>query len=215
MEGPATDGARWVCLRCFASNEADVAACSNCGLARGAQPEADEVANPAWVAPEQPQGWRRWVRFWWVPAVVIFGIVAYLGSAQRDNEGQIVDDGTLQIADMRVGDCFDMTDATADEFSEVEARPCTQAHEFELFHVVNWTGSDAYPSDAAIDQFIGEKCLPAFDTYVGMAYQASTLEISSSFPTPESWDAGDRGFQCLIIDPLDDELTVSLENASR
>ena len=48
--------------------------------------------------------------------------------------------------DLRVGDCFDLKDPTADQIEDVKAVPCTTEHEFELFYV-GAMGKGSHPTD--------------------------------------------------------------------
>jgi len=208
---------RWVCKRCYADNNESDGSCQRCGLMRGAETtEADQQAwaveggaSPAAATP----GWRRWIRFWWVPALAIVLVVGYLASARRDGGGEIAAGGTLSIADLRVGDCFDFEEV--DEISEVDERPCAEGHKYELFHVATWTASGDYPSETAMMTFVGEECIPAFDRYVGTDYLASQLDFVPFTPVEDGWNQGDRVFQCALVDPMNPQLTESLEGVAR
>jgi hypothetical protein len=50
--------------------------------------------------------------------------------------------------DLRVGDCFDLKDPSADQIEHVKAVPCTTEHEFELFYV-GAMGRGSHPTDHA------------------------------------------------------------------
>jgi putative regulator of septum formation len=210
---------RWVCKRCFADNDDASAACHRCGLTRGA--EASQVDQQGWAerggppVARQPAGagWTRWIRFWWIPAVVIVLAVGYVTQARRDNGGGITDGGTLQVEDLRVGDCFDAEDA--EEISEVDAGPCTDPHAYEMFHLATWSGADAFPTDDAMVDFILQACIPVFEDYVGMDYESSAIDFVPFTPTEEGWNDGDRLIQCALVDPGNDQLTASLRNANR
>lgn len=52
-------------------------------------------------------------------------------------------DDKLRV-DLRVGDCFDLNDPTADQIEDVKAVPCTTEHEFEVFYV-GAMGEGSYP----------------------------------------------------------------------
>lgn len=158
-------------------------------------------------------GWQRFLRYWWVPALAIVLVVGYLTTARRDGAGAITDSGTLQIQDLRVGDCFDVGDA--DEVSEVDAGPCTDPHGYEMFHLATWSGADAYPSDDAMLDFIIQACVPVFDDYVGMSYETSVIDFVPFTPTEDGWNDGDRVVQCALVDPGNEQLTTSLRNANR
>ena len=188
-----------------------------CGLVRGA--EATEADQSTWASQAAtttaagPAGWRRWVRFWWIPALAIVLLVGYVVSARRDDGGAITAAGNLSIEDLRVGDCFNSDEA--EEISSVDARPCNQAHQYEMFHITTWTGSSTYPTEDALIGFVFDECVPAFETYVGRSYQASRLDVFHFFPVEEGWNAGDRAIQCAVFDPDVAELTGSLRNADR
>jgi len=208
---------RWVCKRCFASNNEGDSACQRCGLIRGAESTPTDQATWAsqgGIAPPAAQpGWRRWARYWWIPALAIFLGVGYLASARRDDGGSITGGGTLSIEDLRIGDCFNSDDT--DEISSVDARPCTEAHDYELFHIATWTTSSDYPAEDAMIDFVIQECIPAFTPYVGRTYEASQLDFVHFYPLEEGWDAGDRVFQCALFDPGQDDLTESLRGADR
>ena len=212
---------RWVCKRCFADNDETNSACQRCGLIRGAEAtDADQAgwAAEASTAQARPAdgGWRRWLRYWWIPAIVVALAVGYFTNARRGADGGITDGGTLQIADLRVGDCFDLTEATATEISEVDAKPCTDAHEYEMFHITTWTGAgETYPTDDEWVSFFLQDCTTGFADFVGRDYQTSELDFVPFTPTEEGWGDGDRVVQCAVVDPLDTELTESLRNAER
>ena len=235
---------RWVCRRCFASNEPSATTCENCGLERGADPNQPAPSGPDAVSagagyagagqPQQPQPqwtppqpeprtswWQYLLRFGWVGVVVVVLAVGWYFSARRDNSGQITDGGSLQVTDLLVGDCFTLPDPDAAEVDEVDAKPCTETHEYELFHEGDVAG-DEYPSDAAFDAFLTEQCIPAFNSYVGLDYEVSVLDFIYFTPTGEGWDDGDHSVQCAAFDPHDtdpngppDPLTSSLRNAAR
>ena len=159
---------------------------------------------------DQP-AWRRWIRYWWVPALAIFLAVGYLASARRDGGGEIMAGGLLAIEDLRVGDCFNFDDA--EEISEVDARRCDEVHDYEMFHAATWSGASDYPAEDAIVGFVIDECVPAFEQYVGRAFRASRLDFVHFVPLEEGWVAGDRVFQCAMFDPQVPELSESLRGA--
>ncbi len=213
---------RWVCRRCFASNDAEATTCEQCSLERGADPAsapAGEEGRPAgqWVSPQPAPGrslGQMALSYWWVAVIPAVLIAGWWFSARRDDSGQIANSGNLQVQDLRAGDCFDLKDPEASEIDEVEAKPCTELHEFEMYHVVDMQ-SASYPTDAEFDAFIGQECLPAFSAYVGVAYRSSMLEVIPITPTSGSWDDGDHSVQCALYDPNNAQLTASMRDAAR
>ena len=221
---------RWVCKRCFADNEESSAACQRCGLTRGA--EASQSDQAGWaaqgggqagapVAQQQAGGWTRWIRFWWIPAVVIVLVVGFLTQARRNDAGEIDSGGTVDVTELQVGDCFD---APADEdlISDVAGVPCDEAHAYEVYVVADREAA-SYPSDDEFEAIFGELCVPAFESYVGASYDSSEIWASFITPSEDSWSDGDREYVCYLYEPVDPdeplgetvELTASLEGAGR
>ena len=208
---------RWVCKRCFADNEETDSTCRQCGLMRGAEStEADRASWATQAGPAtagRPAGGRGWLRFWWIPALAIFLVVGYLVSARRDDSGSITAAGNLSIEELRVGDCFNSDEA--DEISSVDARPCDQSHQYEMFHIATWTAAGGYPTEDAMLGFVVDECFPAFEAYVGLSFQESTLDFVHFVPVEAGWQDGDRVFQCAMFDPAVAELSESLRNTNR
>jgi hypothetical protein len=156
----------------------------------------------------------RWIlvgAFFLVPAIA--GWIANSNSS-RASTGEIAEGGDLFAADLRAGDCFDLKDPKAEQIDDVHAVPCTAEHEYETF----FTGSmpaGSFPTDAAMDDWIKGHCEPAFEAYVGVAYENSRLEAFNLTPSVEAWDAGDRSIQCSVSDPGTNRLTESLKGSKR
>jgi hypothetical protein len=196
-----------------------------CGLTRGADATAADQATwqaylkgqGAQVAPQSPL--RRFARFWWVPVFAVVLAVGYFVSARRDSAGAIEAGGSLSVAELRVGDCFNGGDE--DEFESVDARRCDEAHAYEVFHVATHPGASVYPTDAVMEAYFVSECAPAFATYVGTPYSTSTLYATMITPTEAGWRDGDRGFSCILFEPGADpngapkQLTASQRGAAR
>jgi hypothetical protein len=184
--------------------------------AGSAVPAADSTLAATIPQPAPVPIWRRiplvWIlvgAFLLVPAIT--GVIANAG---RASSGEIAKGGDLFASDLRAGDCFDLKDPTAKEIGDVHAVPCTTEHKYETF----FTGSmpaGSFPTQAALDDWITGQCDPAYEKYVGMAYQDSHLEVYILTPSPEAWTNGDRLVQCSVYDPNHGRLTQSLKGAAR
>ena len=208
---------RWVCLRCFEPNDQALPACSACGLPRGTQPAAEDMA--AHPAASQAGGSRGpllsvLTRFWWVVPMAVIGVGGIVFGAQRGDDGQVSRSGDMLVSDLRVGDCYDLKDASAEEVNDVTARPCADPHEYELMFIGTVEG-DGYPSDAEFEAWLERNCLPAFAGYVGTEYLESALDIAWFSPTEEGWNDGDHSVQCALYDPADAQLTGALRGSNR
>ena len=225
---------RWVCKRCFADNDGTSVACQRCGLTRGA--EASQADQQGWAAAqggaagggpggppvaEQKRGggWTRWIRFWWIPAVVIVVAVGFFTQARRGDSGEINTGGTVSVDDLRTGDCFNNSE-DEELISEVDGIPCADPHAYEVFALVTHD-APAFPSDPEMDTVFRERCAPAFASYVGLPYDESELFGSMITPSEETWADGDRNFICILFQPEEEDLEAialiegSMEGANR
>ena len=179
-------------------------------------------ATPSWavnlgnVPPASTPLWRRLPIGWLIVGVLVIagGIGGYLFSAGRSDSGEINRAGDMTANDLRVGDCFDLKEPDPEEVSDVTARPCSEAHEFEVFYV-GAMASGPYPGEEALTSYVVDNCEPAFGTYVGKAYLDSQLDFSWLYPSDDGWNDGDRSIQCVAYDPNDNKLTLSLRGAAR
>ncbi|MFA9430056.1 septum formation family protein [Egicoccus sp. AB-alg2] len=155
-----------------------------------------------------------------VPAIVLGGmLLSYLGQADRDADGTIVAAGKVTASDLRVGDCFDdradeaQSEATV-EIADVAAVPCGDPHDNEVFHAFELAGT-TLPSDEEVFTLVDERCVPAFDEYVGQSFLTSELDLFPIWPTAEAFAAGDRMVLCSVY-PMDgSKLTGSVRGSGR
>ncbi len=208
---------RWVCLRCFEPSDDSLSACASCGLPRGTEPAPDDPASrPAASSAARGRGTFLSIasRFWWVAPVAVVAVGGFLFNAQRGDDGQVSRSGDMLVSDLRVGDCYDLKDDSAEEVDNVTAKPCSQAHEYELMFIGD-VQADSYPSDEQFFGWLERECVPAFADYVGTAYETSTLEIAWFSPTEEGWNDGDHAVQCAVYDPADGAVAGALRGSNR
>ena len=60
-------------------------------------------------------------------------------------------------------------------------------------------GGATYPSDLVAT--VEDACLAAFEPYTGFSYDSSQWQINFAYPSPETWDEGDRTIVCLVATP--------------
>jgi hypothetical protein len=212
---------RWVCKRCFADNDETNSTCQRCGLLRGAEAtQADQTgwaAQHAAAAPTAAPAWQRWIRFWWIPAIVIVLVVGYLTTARRGDEGTIESGGTVNVDELRTGDCFNSDE---EEISDVDGVPCDEPHAYQVFAIVTHDAA-TYPTDDEMSEVFRTKCVPPFETFVGADYDSSEIFGQMITPSEDSWADGDRSFVCVLYEPDPNDaaqnavLTESLEGANR
>lgn len=141
----------------------------------------------------------------------IIGDLLGPGSAVRDDEGQVVEEGDVDVFSLAIGDCFD-DEGSAEEVTSVPIVPCDQPHDNEVFHEFEIADGE-FPGDDAVSTEADEKCVAAFDAFAGIAYADSTLDVFSLRPTAAGWEQGDRLVQCAIYDPAQ-QVSGTLSNAA-
>lgn len=111
-----------------------------------------------------------------------------------------------------VGDCIQIGDITEGE--EVDGVPildCSEEHDGQVVHVFNLPDGD-FPSNEEVLEAVQSSCSDGFEEFVGVAYDASKLELNWLSPIEEGWKDGDRSVQCVAY--LTDETTTeSFEGA--
>jgi hypothetical protein len=180
------------------------------------QPAAGWVPPyPAAQAAPRPI-WRRIpIRLAIFGAIILAGAVGgFITNASRSSTGDITKGGDLTSNDLRVGDCWDMKDPSADKVDNVTARPCTESHEYEAFFIGSMP-EGIYPTEGAFSTFVQSACIPAFGTYIGKTYDDSVLDISWLYPETKGWTLGDRTIECSAYDPRNSKLTASLKGSGQ
>jgi hypothetical protein len=164
-----------------------------------------------WTQPEDPieprhraAGWLSGSLVRLVVAALAFGgwfLFTSLGDAGRDDAGEIVTAGDLDVMSLQVGDCFDDPENLEDVVFDVAAVPCAGPHDNEVYSVQSLGAAfdGEYPGEATLSEHTYEICSGvSFDAYVGTPYADSSLEVFTFTPTEDSWDDGDREFVCAL-----------------
>ncbi|SJN24795.1 hypothetical protein FM104_04600 [Microbacterium esteraromaticum] len=133
------------------------------------------------------------------------------GDAKRDDSGQVEDAQNIDIFNLKVGDC-----KLSDSEGEVQATDvvaCDTPHDEEVYYEFDLDGDD-FPDAAVIEDAVRDNCIPEFETYVGVPWEESSLDIRWLEPTAQTWkELGDRVVQCIIIDGAGGSLDASMKNA--
>ncbi|MFV1989561.1 MAG: septum formation family protein [Acidimicrobiales bacterium] len=135
-------------------------------------------------------------------------IAACASEPERNVEGTITESGELDAFSIEEGDCL-QNPATESEVASVSAVPCDEPHDMEAFYLFDLPDGD-FPAREVIDQQTEEKCIEAFEPYVGIDFASSRLDARSFEPTALSWDQGDREIVCLALDVGGEQLVGSV-----
>jgi hypothetical protein len=123
---------------------------------------------------------------------------------------------SVSAFDVKPGQCVLSPKDVRQEISDLQVVPCDKAHTQEAYAVVKYdgTGSDvgaAYPSEATLAKFAEGACGQRYESYVGIAYQDSSLFFTYLLPSPRSWqESNDRNVICFVT-TTGQELTASVK----
>ena len=132
--------------------------------------------------------------------------------AERDEEtGEVTEEANIDVFALSVGDCMPATNSTDGEISDVDVVPCTEPHVDEVFHEFDLPEGEL-PTGTDLENAIYAECDAAFETFVGLPYDQSTLGYWWITPTQDTWDQlDDRLVQCVIYQPDPEDPSTQLE----
>jgi len=142
------------------------------------------------------------------------------GSGSTGDSGDGIIEGTgdqTDIFDIAIGDC--LNDGVFEgEANSVPVVDCSELHESEAYSSFLLSGT-SYPGQEDIETSADDGCYEAFEEFVGIPWDDSTLDYSYYFPTKGTWRTGDREILCLVHETDENEeprrSTGTLENARR
>ena len=98
-----------------------------------------------------------------------------------------------------VGDCLNEMEVDDDDsVSTVPIVDCSEPHNLEVYHGGSLDVGLDFPGRDEVIELVDEGCYEAFETFVGVPIEESSLSFQTLFPMEESWALGDREYLCLI-----------------
>jgi hypothetical protein len=98
---------------------------------------------------------------------------------------------------LEVGDCIADAPAFVGDSPDVRSIPCEQPHGGEVYFVEDYSSGGEYPGDPAFQDFVSERCIPAFEAYTGRDFMTENeLDLGWLQPSEEDWTAGGRRIVC-------------------
>lgn len=113
--------------------------------------------------------------------------------------------------DLKRGMCVRFPQAS--DATYVTVVDCRVGHQEEVTSRTTLAGGTKWPGDAAVDAASEVKCRAAFESYVGIAYDDSRLELDSVTTDAAGWADGEHTLICLALDPANEHLTRTLRSA--
>jgi hypothetical protein len=118
---------------------------------------------------------------------------------------------------LEAGDCFTATDDLlgGGEVQDLPTLDCEDEHDGEVFAIfaVMDVPDGGYPDVEELQANADEDCLGAFEDYVGVPYEESTLLFANLVPTEASWADGDREIVCFLFAEDEGPLTGSMADS--
>lgn len=127
--------------------------------------------------------------------------LALTGCSQTPTHKPIsVTDGiTVDASGLTVGMCLNEEAATG-AVGIAQKVDCAKPH----FGEVMSEGKITLPGDtfdeAKVAELGNEYCIKSFETFDGLRYDKSSLQMFPLVPTEKSWSAGDRIITCIVYD---------------
>jgi hypothetical protein len=144
--------------------------------------------------------------------IVIIAVVAAGAFVMRDRL-------TGNVADLQVGDCFDLpAGAMQTQIEDVQNHPCTEPHEYEAYAELTYPAAEdaPYPGDAKVSRWGENGCTDAFRGYVGVGLADSKLTIYYFTPTSEGWtEEGDHVVNCVLATEPLSKVSTSFKGSRR
>ncbi|NIN50777.1 MAG: hypothetical protein GTN62_11790 [Gemmatimonadales bacterium] len=122
--------------------------------------------------------------------------------------------GQTSVFDIGVGDCFD-DPSEVDQVSSVQVVDCAEPHDNEVYAVFDYTGGIEFPGEDEMEFAANDGCIGRFESFVGIDYFESEIFVSAFWPSPDSWEDGDREIVCFVYEGDFSKITGTLRNAAR
>lgn len=147
-------------------------------------------------------------------AALALGGAACADEPTRDDSGDITETEDVNPNSLQAGDCFNDPDpGSPTQVTALEAVPCDEEHNNEVFHVFQLDDGD-FPGADEVKQLGLDGCEPELEGYVGATAEDAGLAIVPVTPTEQSWnDKDDRTVLCALYKADGSKLTGSLEGS--
>jgi len=119
--------------------------------------------------------------------------LSLLDSSVRSPSGDITAAGSVGVLRLVPGDCFLVG---PDEIEAVDAVPCDEDHQAEVFAIFDLADTD-WPGAAAVAQVAKTGCLDRFRNATGHVFDPVHMAITGYAPSERSWKE-DRKVLCVV-----------------
>lgn len=136
-----------------------------------------------------------------------------------DPDDPVLFSGTsVKATELDEGDCFNFyvwRDASEFVQQATTTVSCSTPHDREAYFRTEFPGGEnaRYPIDDELEQWADVTCLEEFESYIGLDYVLSVLEIGAVVPTFEEWGDGERAVICYVFPDQGGRLLDSVRNS--
>ncbi|MBW3614161.1 MAG: septum formation family protein [Actinobacteria bacterium] len=131
--------------------------------------------------------------------VIVAGVAFFLlTEAERDRSGTVTEAGSLDVDELRAGDCANDVGDEGESAFAVDVVPCSAPHDAEVVGTSELPGDDFPGTDSVVDM-AESRCTNRLATYSPAAMGDPEIELFFVHPTEESWQEGDRNVVCFAI----------------
>lgn len=103
------------------------------------------------------------------------------------------------VLDLEVGDCLSSEQLDTSAVASIEALDCADEHDGEVYGEHVFPDGD-YPGEDEVADASDAACREQFESFVGVAYDDSSLYYTSLHPTADGWrTADDRTALCVLL----------------
>jgi hypothetical protein len=142
-------------------------------------------------------------------AGLVIGVLGLLGSIgvavaairstpTRDGSGRITREGSLDVDDLRAGDCLSST-VSDGRVRRVDVVPCSATHRAQVYTVFDLP-SGPFPGETEVGNLGEDGCFERLtdEEAERIADASDELSVSLFYPPSQSWNVGDRTVRCLL-----------------
>ncbi|MEM7322595.1 MAG: septum formation family protein [Actinomycetota bacterium] len=127
-------------------------------------------------------------------------------SAGQDTGGSRQPGAIVTASDLAIGDC--VNPRTGSSASQWQLADCTTPHQAQVSEILAFSDGDgAFPGEAALIDWLGDRCTAAGEAYLDSPVLDTTLAARSSTPGAAAWAAGSTETVCSVqqldASPLD------------
>jgi hypothetical protein len=143
---------------------------------------------------------------------LLFGACSFLGIGSKAKPS--VPARTDSVFHLSVGDCIVPPTTVQAQISTIKVVSCHAVHTQEVFALIKDNAGSNYPGATSLQTFANAGCLQHFQSYVGDAYEDSSLFYTYLLPSVRSWQSEDRTVVC-VITTTGQPLTASVRGSKR